>query len=83
MSPRGGIRKGAGRPVERTEPLVAMTLRLEPDLLAKWNKEKKRLNLSGPELLAKFLKWKKKQPKSTIGKVLDAQFAKKKGRKSK
>lgn len=56
MSPRGGFRKGAGRPARKT-PLAAITLKLDKGLLAAFNAEKKRHKLSGPKLLAKLLNW--------------------------
>lgn len=57
MSPRGGYRKGAGRKKERKTPLVAVTLRIEPELLKAFNREKKSRRMSGPKLLADLLIW--------------------------
>lgn len=53
----GGKREGAGRK-KREKPLAALTMKLDPDLLARFNAEKERLKLSGPAFLAKLLKWK-------------------------
>lgn len=57
MSPRGGYRKGAGRKKERKTSLVAVTLRIEPELLKAFNREKKARRMSGPKLLADLLIW--------------------------
>lgn len=50
----GGKREGAGRK-PRPEPLKAFTLKVEPELLKRWNARKKREKLSGPKLLDKLL----------------------------
>jgi hypothetical protein len=55
----GGKRKGAGRK-PREAPLVALTMKLDPDLLDAWNARKAELGISGPALLAKFLRWRRR-----------------------
>ena len=50
----GGKRKGAGRK-PRSTPLVAINMRVEPELADKFAARKKKLNLSGPKLLAELL----------------------------
>jgi hypothetical protein len=56
----GGKRKGAGRK-PRSEPLVALTLRLAPEVWGAWLAHKDRLSLSGPALLAHLLGLRKKK----------------------
>jgi len=52
----GGKREGAGRKPRETA-LVALTMKLDSDLMDAWNARKSALGISGPALLAKFLKW--------------------------
>jgi hypothetical protein len=51
---RGGKRKGAGRK-RRAAPLVALTLRLPPEVAAAWKARKAQSGVSGPVLLAHLL----------------------------
>ena len=51
----GGKRPGAGRK-PRSVPLVALTLRLTPEVWAAWIERKDKLGISGPALLAKLLR---------------------------
>lgn len=56
----GGKREGAGRK-PRAVPLAALTMKLDPDLMDAWNARKAELGLSGPALLAKFLRWRRRE----------------------
>lgn len=55
---RGGKRPGSGRK-KRTTPLIALTMRLQPEIGRAWIERKQREKLSGPALLAKLLSVKK------------------------
>jgi hypothetical protein len=50
----GGKRPGAGRK-PRSTPLVAINMRVEPQLADQFTAQKKQLNLSGPKLLDRLL----------------------------
>lgn len=63
----GGKREGAGRK-PRDKALVALTMKLDPDLLAAWNAEKSKLGISGPALLAKFLRRRRRGEKRSDSK---------------
>jgi hypothetical protein len=56
----GGKRKGAGRK-PRSVPLVAITLRVEPEVADKWQERKEAVGISGPALLAHLLGLRKKK----------------------
>ncbi len=55
---RGGKREGAGRK-PRSVGWATLSLKIEPELLDAWNARKAELGISGPALLAKFLRWRK------------------------
>ena len=63
----GGKREGAGRK-PRKAPLVALTMKLDSDLLDAWNARKAELGISGPALLAKFLRWRRRGEKRSDSK---------------
>ena len=55
---RGGKREGAGRK-PRSVGWATLSLKIEQELLDAWNAKKLTLGISGPALLAKFLRWRK------------------------
>jgi len=56
----GGKREGAGRK-PRAVPWATLSLKIEPELLDAWNARKKAHGISGPALLAKFLRWRRRE----------------------